>query len=74
MQKAEAAAGGCDVYLVIGTSGTVHPAAELPTAARRAGAFVVEINPEPTPLTDFVHLSLRGRASAVLASLLEALS
>jgi NAD-dependent deacetylase len=73
MREAEAAAGNCDVYLVVGTSGMVHPAVELPAAARRAGAFVVEINPEPTPLTDFVHISLRGRAGDVLTTLLEAL-
>ena len=71
--EAEAAAGDCDVYLVVGTSGLVHPAAELPSAARRAGAFVVEINTESTPLTEFVHISLRGRAGAVLTSLLESL-
>ena len=73
MHEAETAAAHCDVYLVIGTSGMVHPAAELPNAAMRAGAFVVEINPEPTPLTDFVHLSLRGRAGDVLTTLLESL-
>ena len=73
MHEAESAASGCDIYLVIGTSGMVHPAADLPSMARRAGAFVVEINPEPTPITDFVHLSLRARAGDVLATLLEAL-
>lgn len=73
MQEAETAAAGCDVYLVVGTSGLVHPACGLPDAARRAGAFVVEINPEPTPLTDSVHLFLRGPAGAALVSLLEAL-
>ena len=73
MREAEAAARDCDIYLVVGTSGLVHPAADLPVVARRAGAFVAEINPEPTSLTDFVHLSLRGRAGSTLASLLEAL-
>jgi NAD-dependent deacetylase len=73
MREAQEAALGSDIYLVVGTSGLVHPAAELPGVARRAGAFVVEINPESTPLTDSVDLSLRGRAGDALSSLLECL-
>jgi len=71
--EAESAAAGCDIYLVVGTSGLVQPAAGLPFAARRSGAFVVEINPETTPLTESVHCSIRGLAGAVLVSLLERL-
>lgn len=64
----------CDVYLVVGTSGLVHPAAGLPLAAGRAGAFVVEVNPEPTTLTESVDLSVRAAAGSVLPALLEAFS
>ncbi len=65
---AEAAerAGECDVCLVVGTSAIVYPAAGLPVAARRAGAYLVEVNPEPTPLSDACDLTLRGPAGEVL--------
>ncbi len=39
----------CDLFLSIGTSSLVYPAAGLVHAARAAGAFTVEINPDPTP-------------------------
>ena len=45
---AEAAAAHADVFLSIGTSAQVYPAAALIPFARAAGAFVVEINPEPS--------------------------
>jgi len=41
----------CDVMLVVGTSAQVEPAASLPFAAKARGAIIVEINPEPTPLS-----------------------
>jgi NAD-dependent deacetylase len=56
----------CDVFLVIGTSALVWPAAGLATEARRRGAFLVEINPEATGLTDDVDLALQGAAGEVL--------
>ncbi len=40
--------------LVIGTSAMVQPAASLPLVALQNGAYVVEINPQPTPLSDAV--------------------
>lgn len=40
--------------LVVGTSGVVQPAASLPLIAREHGSFIVEINPESTPLTPIV--------------------
>jgi NAD-dependent deacetylase len=54
------------VFLVIGTSALVWPAAGLATEARRRGAFLVEINPEATGLTDDVDLALQGAAGEVL--------
>jgi NAD-dependent deacetylase len=61
-----------DVVLVIGTSSLVYPAAALPQIARDAGAFVVEVNPEPTPLTPLCQASLRGQAAEIVPALLEA--
>jgi NAD-dependent deacetylase len=66
------AARAADVVLVVGTSSLVYPAAALPQVARAAGAFVVEINPEPTPLTPLADVSLRGPAAALLPQVLEA--
>lgn len=63
------AATGCDVCLVVGTSAVVYPANEIPLAARRNGAFVVEVNPEETPLTASCDVSLRGNAAAILPEL-----
>ncbi|HKY70436.1 MAG TPA: NAD-dependent deacylase [Nitrospira sp.] len=60
----------CDVLLVIGTSGIVYPAAGFASIAKQAGAFVVEINPDATPHSDLVDISLRGRAKEVVPLLL----
>jgi len=60
-----------DVVLVIGTSGLVYPAAGLPDLARRAGATIIEINLEPTPLSDSADIVLRSPSGVVLP-LLEA--
>lgn len=56
----------CEILLVIGTSAIVQPAASLPIIAQESGAFVVEINVEPTPLTPMVDLSLQGKAAETL--------
>ena len=54
--------GRADLCFVIGTSSLVYPAAALPRAALEAGAAVVEVNPEPTPLSDAATVSLRMKA------------
>ena len=69
-RAAAAAVSGCDLLLVIGTSGLVHPAAALPLAAMEAGIPVLEINPQPTPLSGQVDASWRLPASAGVARLL----
>ena len=71
---ADAAAEDCDVMLVVGTSGLVYPAAGLPAGARRAGAVVITVNPEPTDLDDLAAVCIRGKAAEVLPRLLEAAS
>ena len=53
----------CDLFLTVGTSALVHPAASLLREAKKGGAFTVEINLEPTPASDVVDLSLQGPAS-----------
>jgi NAD-dependent deacetylase len=66
LAAAYAAARTCDVFLCVGTSTVVEPAASLPFIALEARARVIEVNPQPTPLTDRASLSLRGNAAAVL--------
>jgi NAD-dependent deacetylase len=56
----------CDVCFVVGTSAIVYPAAGLPEFARRAGAYLVEVNPEPTPLSEMCDELIQGKAGEVL--------
>jgi len=60
-----------DVCLVVGTSAVVHPAASIPLATRQAGGVIVEVNPEPTPLSRHAAVSIAGRAADVLPRLLD---
>jgi NAD-dependent deacetylase len=69
LSAAREAAAACGVFLSIGTSGLVEPAASLPFEALRSGAVVVEINPQPTPLSDRATFVLRGPAGVVLPEL-----
>jgi NAD-dependent deacetylase len=62
-----------DVCLVIGTSALVQPAASLPLSTLRAGGTIVEVNPEPTPLTRAATVSLAGPAAIILPELLAGL-
>ncbi|MBN1659782.1 MAG: NAD-dependent deacylase [Anaerolineae bacterium] len=66
LEAAWAAARRAQLFLVAGTSAIVQPAASLPLAALEAGAYVVEINPEPTPLSAHVQESIRGPAGEAL--------
>jgi NAD-dependent deacetylase len=72
LRAAEEAA-SCDLFLAIGTSAVVYPAADLAAAAASRGAFTVEINPEATPATASVDLALPGPAEQVLHSVEELL-
>lgn len=62
-----------DVLIVVGTSGIVYPAAHLPELALAHGTVVVEVNPEPTPLSDIATVSVRDTASRALPGLLHRL-
>lgn len=73
LEMAWNAASTCQVFFSIGTSGIVEPAASLPYFAIDAGAAVVEVNPNPTPLTRQAAYVLAGAAGVVLPALLAAL-
>lgn len=66
------AAESCDVFLCVGTSALVQPAASLAYRALANRRIVVEINPDETPLTPDATCSLRGRAGEVLPALVRA--
>ena len=68
------AAETCEVFLCVGTSTLVYPAAELPFVAHRHRACVVEINPDETPLSSVADYRLAGPAGVVLPALVEALA
>ncbi|HKE85131.1 MAG TPA: NAD-dependent deacylase [Vicinamibacterales bacterium] len=59
----------CDVFLTVGTSAVVYPAAGLVHDARRRGAFTAEINLEPTPASGAVDVTLHGPAADILTDI-----
>jgi NAD-dependent deacetylase len=61
----------CDVMLVVGTSGVVYPAAELPINAHHLGKFVAEINPEPSELLHYMCVQWSVAAAHGLQQLLD---
>jgi NAD-dependent deacetylase len=65
------AAERADIFLSVGTSGVVYPAASLPLMAKLAGAYVVEINIEPTDLSQKADEVLLGKSGEILPKLLE---
>lgn len=67
--RAVQAVSTCDLLLVIGTSGLVYPAAQLPAIAKRAGSRLMEINPEPGPLSSLADVTLRGPSGEILPRL-----
>jgi NAD-dependent deacetylase len=70
MKEAEHAASSAEVFLVIGTSAVVFPAASLVPCAKHAGAKVIEINTEETAMTPMVDCLLKGLAGEVLPKML----
>jgi NAD-dependent deacetylase len=66
LEAALDAARRCRIMLVVGTSALVQPAASLPLLALEGGAHVVEINPQPTPLSNLVHQVIRQPAAVAL--------
>jgi NAD-dependent deacetylase len=69
---AEEATRSCDVFLVVGTSAVVYPAAGLIPLAQAAGAKTIEINLEATPMSSSVDYALTGSAGEMLPRILHA--
>ena len=69
IKEAEHAAESAQVFLVIGTSANVYPAASLIPFAKQSGAKVIEINTDDTPYTELVDCALHGPAGELLPKL-----
>ena len=67
MRRAEALATACDLFLVIGSSLVVWPAAGFPLMAKRNGARLVILNRDPTDFDDVADLVVRADIGATLA-------
>jgi NAD-dependent deacetylase len=70
LEMAYSAAGSCDLMIVAGTSGIVQPAASLPFIAKQSGAFIIDINIEPTPISAIADVFLKGKCGEILPGLL----
>ncbi|MCY4411547.1 MAG: NAD-dependent deacylase [Caldilineaceae bacterium] len=74
VETAAEAAQACDLMLVVGTSGLVYPAAQLPLIAQRAGAKVIDVNPEPGPISSVADLFLQGKSGEILPAVVRAVA
>jgi len=70
MQGAASAVEDCDVFISVGTSSLVYPAAGMAQAAARVGATVIEINPNATPLSSDADIVITGPSGVILPAVL----
>ena len=71
LQRSQLEAMQCDLFMIIGTTAQVYPAAEFPQIAVRRGVPLIEIDPDPTALTALASVVLRGPAGELLPRLVE---
>jgi NAD-dependent deacetylase len=69
LRQAQEASAGCEIFFSVGTSSIVEPAASLPYLAKANGSYVVEVNPEETPLSEHADECLRGPTGKLLPAL-----
>ena len=74
LEEASTALASCDVYMCVGTSGVVYPAAGFIVDAMQAGALTVELNLSESALTSEFDVALKGRSGELLPELVEAIS
>ncbi len=63
----------CDLMLVVGTSGQVFPVAQMPYEARQAGACIIDVNPEDSPISQLADIRLKGPGAVELPAVMEIL-
>jgi NAD-dependent deacetylase len=68
--KAELASETADVFISVGTSAEVYPAAGLPLVARQRGAYLVEVNPDETVQSMYYHHTIRNTSATALPEVL----
>jgi NAD-dependent deacetylase len=71
MQAAESETMACDLFLAIGSSLVVYPAAGFPELARRNGARLVILNRDPTPLDEIADLALHSEIGPTLSAVVD---
>ena len=71
LQRAEAAAAGCDLLLAVGSTLAVYPAARLVPIAAQAGAAIVIVNGGPTDLDSLADVVVKGSISELLTAMVE---
>ena len=69
VQRATDVISKCDLFISIGTSAVVWPAAGYPQLAKSMGAFCIEINPESTDLSNIYDRTIRSKASEGLSEI-----
>jgi NAD-dependent deacetylase len=74
MARAEAATLACDLFVVLGSSLVVYPAAGFPLLAKKAGALLVIVNREPTEQDRFADLVINAEIGQVLATVAPAIA
>ena len=72
LQRSQLESLQCDLFMIIGTTAQVYPAAEFPQIAVRRGVPLIEIDPDPTALTAIATVILRGPAGELLPRLVDA--
>lgn len=70
LDMANLAARNCDMFLVLGSSLVVYPAAALPEIAKNNGALLVIVNIDPTPLDNIADIVINDSASKVLSKII----
>lgn len=64
----------CDTLMVVGTSGVVYPVASFPQTVRENGGFVIEVNMEPTPISQIADISVYGKSGDILPEIVKGLA
>jgi NAD-dependent deacetylase len=71
LEESISRAQNCDLFIVIGSTLLVYPAAYIPTYAKEAGARLAIINLTPTALDDYAEVVIRGKAGEVMSRVME---
>ena len=70
LEQAETAVEACDLFMAIGTSAVVHPAASFPELAAQLGVPIIEVNQEKTPISALAEICLLGKAGEILPKII----